>query len=262
MSDHLFSEFDPVSAKQWKQKIQFDLKGADYNDTLVWESPEGVHVKPFYHSEDLNEAATDIPGQPNSWKILQRIFVDNAATANRLAIKALEGGAEALVLAADSQFDILKVLDGVSLKEKSVYFQLNFLSQEFTSELMDFCHGQHIDAYYGLDPAGKLARSGNWYKDLKTDHTILEYLVAKNPTRSLGVHMDLYQNAGANIVQQLAYGLAHCVEYLHHFEGTKQLGMTFHLALGHNYFFEIAKCSGRNFTKNNFFGYASAIQRT
>ena len=37
--DLLFDEFTPASAKSWKQKIQVDLKGADYNDTLIWESP-------------------------------------------------------------------------------------------------------------------------------------------------------------------------------------------------------------------------------
>lgn len=49
----LFNEFPEVSAKQWKQKIQMDLKGADYNETLVWESLESINVKPFYHQEDL-----------------------------------------------------------------------------------------------------------------------------------------------------------------------------------------------------------------
>ena len=53
----LFSEFNPVSAKQWKQQIQVDLKGADYNDTLVWESLEGIS-KPFYSQEDVAEIPT------------------------------------------------------------------------------------------------------------------------------------------------------------------------------------------------------------
>ena len=53
MNKTLFSEFDQVSAKQWKQKIQVDLKGADYNDTLVWQSAEGINVKPFYHADDF-----------------------------------------------------------------------------------------------------------------------------------------------------------------------------------------------------------------
>jgi methylmalonyl-CoA mutase len=34
MTTNLFEDFDPISSKQWKQKIQFELKGADYNETL------------------------------------------------------------------------------------------------------------------------------------------------------------------------------------------------------------------------------------
>jgi methylmalonyl-CoA mutase len=47
MATNLFDDFDPVSSKQWKQKIQFELKGADYNETLIWNSPEDIKVKPF-----------------------------------------------------------------------------------------------------------------------------------------------------------------------------------------------------------------------
>jgi methylmalonyl-CoA mutase len=27
--------------------------GVDYNDTLIWNSPEDIKVKPFYHSDDF-----------------------------------------------------------------------------------------------------------------------------------------------------------------------------------------------------------------
>ena len=37
----LFNDFEKVTSKQWKNQIQYELKGADYNDTLVWESLEG-----------------------------------------------------------------------------------------------------------------------------------------------------------------------------------------------------------------------------
>ena len=53
MSKSLFKEFPEVSSKQWKQHIQFDLKGADYNETLIWKSNEGIDVKPFYHADEL-----------------------------------------------------------------------------------------------------------------------------------------------------------------------------------------------------------------
>ena len=54
-TNKLFSEFEAISSKQWKQQIQYELKGADYNETLVWESPEGIKVKPFYHLDDTSE---------------------------------------------------------------------------------------------------------------------------------------------------------------------------------------------------------------
>ena len=71
----LFSEFNPVSAKQWKQQIQVDLKGADYNDTLVWESLEGIKVKPFYSQEDVAEIPTYPLPKNHSWKVGQSILV-------------------------------------------------------------------------------------------------------------------------------------------------------------------------------------------
>ena len=49
MSKSLFQEFKSVSSKEWKQKIQVDLKGADYNDSLIWKTDDGIDVKPFYH---------------------------------------------------------------------------------------------------------------------------------------------------------------------------------------------------------------------
>ena len=62
MSKPLFNNFDSVSAKAWKQKIQLDLKGADYNETLIWKSPEGIDVKPFYNVEDINNTKFRIQG--------------------------------------------------------------------------------------------------------------------------------------------------------------------------------------------------------
>ena len=72
MNDFLFNEFDQVSAKQWKQKIQFDLKGTDYNESLIWESNEGIKVKPFYHQDDVEKLS--VPSKQNSISICQSIF--------------------------------------------------------------------------------------------------------------------------------------------------------------------------------------------
>ena len=52
MSKPLFSEFPPVSAKAFKQKIQYDLDGAEYNETLVWNAPEGISVRKLLEANE------------------------------------------------------------------------------------------------------------------------------------------------------------------------------------------------------------------
>ena len=47
MSNFITQYFDPSSAAAWKQKIQFDLKGADYNETLLTKTNEGITKNHF-----------------------------------------------------------------------------------------------------------------------------------------------------------------------------------------------------------------------
>jgi len=60
---------------------------------------------------------------------------------------------------------------------------------------------------------------------------------------TVSVDLSLYQNAGATMVQQLGYALAHINEYFNHIENNKAsaTNITFKVAVGSNYFFEIAK---------------------
>src|SRR5690554_2295541 len=257
MSEFLFEEFDEVSAKQWKQQIQFDLKGADYNETLVWQSPEGVHVKPFYHQDDFDNEFSPIPGQPESWKIAQKIFIDDEQIANNIAIDAINRGANAIIFTADEVFDIKVVFKDFLLENVSVYFNLKFLSEAFYTKLFKFFTNKEASVYYNIDIIGNLTRTGNWFHNLKKDHEILESVIKKNTSLNLlSVDTTVYQNAGANIVQQLAYALSHVNEYLNHLinsedseanteilnkEEAQNLNITFQLATGANYFFEIAK---------------------
>ena len=138
MSDtNLFKDFNPVSAKEWKQKIQFDLKGADYNETLVWESPEGIKVKPFYHTDD--EVETPSVQKQAGWSIGQTIYAGNVALANENALTALAKGAESLTFVVPSaDVKIATLLNDINLKETSIYFEFQFLSSNYIKELLDF----------------------------------------------------------------------------------------------------------------------------
>ncbi|QQX76600.1 MULTISPECIES: methylmalonyl-CoA mutase subunit beta [Aequorivita] len=250
MSKFLFEDFDEVSAKQWKQQIQYDLKGADYNETLVWQSPEGINVKPFYHEDDFKEGFQPVPGQPKTWKIAQEIFIDDEKIANHIALDALKRGAEAIVFTAAEDFDPKTVFKDFPLDQASIYFKLSFLSEAFYGKLIKFFSEKKATVFYNIDLIGNLARTGNWFNNLKKDHEMLDSLFQKYPSEKLlSVDASLYQNAGANIVQQLAYALAHANEYLNHvchperLEGLhkQNFKLTFLLTTGPNYFFEIAK---------------------
>ena len=238
MKTNLFSEFEAVSAKAFKQKIQFDLKGADYNETLVWQSLEGIHVKPFYHSDEIKE--TTAVQAPEQWFIGEKIFIVDAAKSAQTAIKSIESGVEAVYFQADAPFDVELLFEGLSTIETPLYFELGFLDEGFYKRINAFAKAYHITIK--LDIINHLALDGNWYHNLQKDHDVVSSLL-QGGEKKLTVDTILYQNAGATMVQQLAYGIAHLTEYLNHCEKEKlNLDLvTFEVAVGTNYFFEIAK---------------------
>jgi len=244
MNEFLFGEFESVSAKEWKQKIQVDLKGEDYNKSLIWQSEEGIHVKPFYHQDDFEKEFSPVPGHPDTWNIAQDIFIDDEAIANKLALDAIDRGAEAICFTSEKEFDIEVVFKKFPFNNP-IYFNFKFLSEEFIQQLKQFFSDKNATVFYNIDIIGNLARSGNWFYNLTEDHEILSKILQKNPSEnSISVDLALYQNAGANMVQQLAYALAHANEYLNHIsleDVKKSFTLTFNVAVGSNYFFEIAK---------------------
>jgi methylmalonyl-CoA mutase len=244
MSEFLFKEFDAVSSKEWKQKIQVDLKGADYNEALIWQSAEGIHVKPFYHRDEFEKGFSPIPGHPTGWSITQEFFIDDEAISNRLIIDAIERGADAILISSEKEFDPSLVFDNFPFTKVTLYLRLKFLSELYIKKLNQFFTKNNASVHYNIDIIGNLARSGNWFHNLKEDHSIVEHIFKLDSLENiLSVDLSLYQNAGANMVQQLAYGLAHANEYLNRFasNSNEALRMNFDLSVGSNYFFEIAK---------------------
>lgn len=243
----LFIDFPEIPSKAWKQKIQYELQGEDYNEKLVWESPEGIKVKPFYNSEDLK--ALEITGIPkdNGWRIAQGIFAGNAKIANKKALDALVRGAESIYFTIPSEeINIHELLKGIDLSQNPIYFDIQFLSVAYVKSLLAATENNHGMVFPNIDIIGQLARNGNWYHNLNQDHEILGDILKLRHNRTLGVDVALYGNAGANLTQQLAYALAHANEYLnhlndHHKDIVKSTLITFKVAVGNNYFFEIAK---------------------
>lgn len=241
MAEKLFTDFEHVSSKQWKQQIQYDLKGADYNETLVWESPEGIKIKPFYHADETPESLF-ASNKNESFKICQNIFVFDLEKSVRRSLETLQRGAESLRFTIeDKNIDVAKLLETLPLEKTIVYFNLQFLSLEFVQQLNEIAQKRKATFYIQLDPINELAKDGNWFTDLNADFKLLNQIKSTcTSVNFLSIDGTLYQNAGATMVQQIAYIASHATEYFNRIENLSGT-IVLEVAVGSHYFFEIAK---------------------
>jgi methylmalonyl-CoA mutase len=243
MNKTLFNEFERVSSKAWKQKIQVDLKGADYNDSLIWKTGDGIDVKPFYHSDEFDEFHKVSLSQATNWKICQHIIVKDSNIANKTAKDATNRGAESLIFeVTNDTININMLLEGIETSKAFIFLKCNFLSDDFIQKYHNRLNGNVI---FLNDIIGNLSKTGNWYDSQKEDHLKFEAIV--KATNQITIDLSLFQNAGANSIQQLAYAMAQANEYLNHFDNIlnnsskKSLQVIFTVSVSSNYFFEIAK---------------------
>lgn len=239
---NLFKEFNPISSKQWKQKIQFELKGADYNETLIWNSPEDIKVKPFYDKDDITKTFS-VPTKASEFKICQNIFVFDIEKSIERALESLNRGAESLRFTIENEaINVQQLLEKLPLENTPVYFHLSFFSIDFVKKIDVIAKQKNATIYCNIDPIGQLAKEGNWFTTAeKSNFDSLNLLSKETKSVSLiSINSALYQNAGATIVQQIAYSLAHANEYFNRIEVINK-PIVFEISVGTNYFFEIAK---------------------
>ncbi|MEC4114301.1 methylmalonyl-CoA mutase subunit beta [Myroides pelagicus] len=237
MNNQLFEEFNQVSSKEWKNKIQYELKGADYNETLIWESLDGIKVRPFYHS-DTDKIVLPIDTQATNFQIVQRIYVHDVKRSVEKAIDSLNRGANTIYFTIEKEKLDCKELLTPLPKKTTYFFNFGFLDTTYLKELANWATNNQYTIHILLDPIHQLETDGNWFINLNEDFKQVTNSLSSNT--NILINTTTYQNGGANMIQQVAYALAHVNEYLNRID---QLGKTIFIevAVGTNYFFEIAK---------------------
>lgn len=237
----LFTEFTPTTAAQWKEQLVKDLKGIDYN-TLVWKSNSGIEVQPFYTKENLSSEHKPLFTHTD-WDICEHIVVTDAVQANKQALKALEGGASGLVFYIHQKIDTASLIKDISLEH--IYSQF-FISHQALHVLADLKtesgktnpHDGKQKCFVTIDPLCFYAFNGGWHESQEKDLSILKEL------SHIPVNAGLYQEAGANTINELAISLSHLNETLNYLNSTQSLKhQTLHLSVsvGSDFFMEIAK---------------------
>jgi methylmalonyl-CoA mutase len=267
----LFSEFPPVSAEEWEHRIWENVEGDDYDRKMTWRPLDGLEVRPFYKQKDLEglEFLESVPGyfpfvrggktKDNSWGIVEDIRVTGLDQGNSDARKALEKGATALAFhfskLIPKHVDQLAVLvSGIDLESVAVDLftdkdHLALLQALGDLVAIDQSDVEKIRGSVNVSPLGHIFTTGHigTHLDYHKLFEILKYSSENLPRfKVLRIHGTVFHNAGASILQQIAYSLATAVEYLSSLAevgfGVKASAgrMAFQFSIGPNYFLEIA----------------------
>jgi methylmalonyl-CoA mutase len=227
----LFTEFNATTAQQWKNQLIKDLKGIDF-DTLVWKTNAGLNVQPFYTSETTTQKSPLVFAH-NDWAICEYIVVKNEREANAQALNALSNGASGLVFVIDHKIDSAVLLKGISVQHIYTLFKISF---EFVEELQNTlksieCGNQ---CFIDTDVIAHLAQAGNWNSSHEKD------LDSQKSNSTVVVDGRLYQEAGANIINELALTLSHLNDSEYNSLPTiKKVHLS--VSVGGDFFMEIAK---------------------
>ncbi len=268
----LFSEFPPVSTEKWEEVINKDLKGADYDKKLVWHTIEGFNVRPYYRAENLEglDYLESNPGERpytrghqgggNVWEVRQDIRVSDLAEANRIALDAVERGATSLGLCAKQVHSV----DDLAILLKGIYINavsINFLCSEDYLQLLklyvDYARQNGYDpkelcGSTDFDPFRYALQHGRFHRgeegDMQMACQLVAYAHEELPKfRVLTVNSNVLHNAGANIVQELGFGLAAANELVARLTDLggkmEHIGrsIVLNVGVGSTYFMEIAK---------------------
>ena len=232
-----FSDFIAPTRQEWLDKINVDLKGADYQKKMVWRTNEGFSAEPFYRKEDLEGMAqTDaLPGEfpylrgnkkdNNRWYVRQNIRVTDPKEANEKALDLLNKGVTSLGFKVPAKelnaTFISTLLEGI----KADAVELNFSTcQGHTVELARLLTAYYDEKGYDrtalvgsidFDPIQKILTKGKDTTALLNKLAELVNILAPFPKmRCICINADTLCNAGAYIYQELGYALAWGNEYL------------------------------------------------
>jgi len=222
--NNFFEDFDAISLKEWKNKVQVELKGLEYNETLLWGTNDHINVKPLYTKTDVEYSSVlPLPRKNSDWKIISK-YTEN------------KDQDDTFLYGYEINYSELK-----SSKALPNYLDL-FINIDETNQFNDLGEYKNLK-YLNLDIFGYYAQNGLWQTETKEEayDLIKKALGDTSLEKSIAIQGDVYQNAGANHVQQLAIILAQAVEYLEEFGADTADKMYFRFAVGSNYFFEIAK---------------------
>ena len=266
----LFAEFDALSRHEWIAAIEASLYGGTV-DRLTKRTYEGIELGPIATAEDVAdvEAVDTLPGQypclrgqsaagylAKPWLIAQALDIADPLEFNNALKLALANGQSAIRLDSNPKLetvvDLETALADTNLLRVPVFLPggarairtHRLLSNGFPSDSLS-----QLGGCIGFDPLHSLAQAGtmNGHAFDELAAHVRSVNGASPQLGSIAVRTDVYHDAGANAVQELAIALATTVVYMRELID-RELRADFvagklhlFLSIGENFFMEVAK---------------------
>lgn len=200
--DHSQIHTKTMSNTAWENLVKKQLKTDDIYPILTKENLEGIVVKPFYDS--VQEPLVNLPKIEESTHLVAKYH------------ESLEEDVFAFILDQNVE----------NLEQKTI-----FINNE---ELAGHISPEEQDQYFSLIDVFD-------EKQAVINDQLVKELLAKQFRRNICIDISLHQNAGASIVQQLGIALAKTKELVEIYGSEIVNKLIFRIAVGGNYFFEMAK---------------------
>ena len=249
----LFSDFKPATKQEWLEKVNIDLKGADFNRKLVWKNLSKINFQPLYLAEDKIEFLNNTGKNSQSLINYRKIVVDSAEKANQLALKAVEEGMTGLLFEISENVSVSTLLEGINFKETVVSFNLKSNTLNSAKDFIAYVKKidispSDVKGYFNTALISDYVTSGELYLTQFAINAELIKITADFPNyKAVTISANEYLNSGANQVQEVAYTLSSLVFII---ENLLEKGMevqaifdnlNFRFAIGAEYFIEIGK---------------------
>jgi methylmalonyl-CoA mutase len=252
----LFSDFKPVTKQQWLDRVNIDLKGADFKRKFVWKNLNKLDFQPFYTAEDNIEHINGT-GE-NSQEIInyRSIPVETADSGNKLALKAVNEGINGLLFNITEIVPVADLLKGININEIAVSFVLEKNVIPFAIDFYAFAEqnlnsNKDLKGYFDLGLISTYVTKGTNDIEKFEKFEILENLIKSGKGypnfKIITLSGTAFLDAGSNQVQEVAYTL-NALIYLIEQCADKDIdvdtvfkNLHVQLAIGSEYFIEMAK---------------------
>lgn len=120
------SVFPKTSKRDWARTALPQLKGQNPMEALLWESPTGQTLAPYYDASSTEELhyLHDFFANlsPHRWKLYEEVCMSTPDEAKIAGLKALEGGCDGLIFRLESEVDETQLLQDIDSEICDIFY--------------------------------------------------------------------------------------------------------------------------------------------